>query len=312
LFNRWGTRDHGKINLFWAIINLFTELTLIIVGMGIFSIPAGNRSGVRIEDSVRYGDIELSYGVTYSPKRKSLAILLHDPDTIEVKAPAGFSLSSIRKIVLEKLPWIRKKQAGLAESGSRAVIRTYSSGELFRYLGSDITLSIVHCVDGLQGPGPFNGSADGGPDRRIRRATDPPAILSGTILTLVVPGSVPGPEIRGFVKTQVLAWYRDRATRIIGERVRYFSTVLNVPAPEYRVRNIRKRWGSCSGNNHLSFNLRLVMAPENQIDYVVLHEMCHIIHKDHQARFWSDISRYMPDYVRRKDELKREGWQYVL
>jgi predicted metal-dependent hydrolase len=280
--------------------------------MGIFLIPAGNKSGVRIEDSVRYGDRELSYGVTYSPKRKSIAILLHGPDHIEVKAPAGVSLSSIRKIVLEKSPWIRKKQAGLAGSGSRAITRTYSSGELFRYLGSDITLNIVHCIDGSQDPYPFNGSADGGPGRRIRRRTDPPAILSGNLLTVIVPGSVPGPEIRGYVKKQVLAWYRDRATRIIGERVGYFSTVLNVPTPEFRVRNIRKRWGSCSGNNHLSFNLRLVMAPGIQIDYVVLHEMCHIIHKDHQARFWSEVSRYMPDYIRRKDQLKREGWQYVL
>jgi predicted metal-dependent hydrolase len=221
-------------------------------------------------------------------------------------------LSSIRKIVLEKYQWIRKKQAGLAESGSRAVTRTYSSGELFHYLGSDISLNITRHSDGRAEAGPLNEGADLRPGRRIRRVTDLPATLSGTILSVVVPENIPGQAIRDYVKKKIIAWYRDRATRIIGERVRYFSTVLDVPVPKFRIRNIRKRWGSCSGNNHLSFNVRLIMAPESQVDYVVLHEMCHTIHKDHQARFWSAVNRYMPDYTRRKDRLKREGWQYVL
>ncbi|HVP94543.1 MAG TPA: SprT family zinc-dependent metalloprotease [Methanoregulaceae archaeon] len=280
--------------------------------MGIFSIPAYNKSGFSLEDSVRFGDSKISYGITYSRKRKTLAIVLHRPGYIEVKAPAGFSLSSVRKVVLRKSPWILKKLAGFADSTPRAVTRVYSSGELFHYLGNEISLNIIHDGDGGPETGPFNGNTGGGPGRRVPGATDPPVTLCGTTLAVFVPGTVSRQTTRDYVKKHVVAWYRTHSALYIGDRIRYFSSLLGIPSPEFRVRNIRKRWGSCSHDNHLSFNIRLIMAPENQIDYVVLHEMCHISHKDHQPQFWSEVGRHMPDYKQRKDLLKREGWQYVL
>ncbi len=214
--------------------------------------------------------------------------MLHRPEYIEVKAPAGFSLSSVRKIVLQKSPWILKKLEGLAGSVPRTLSRNYSPGELFYYLGSAMTLNIRRDAENLQ------------------------VAMNENMITVSVHGDVREQAIRDHVKKQLLAWYREHAFRVIGDRVRFFSDVLDIPVPDFRVRNIRKRWGSCTADNHLSFNIRLVMAPKNQIDYVVLHEMCHIFHKDHQEEFWNAVGRYMPDYPVRRALLKREGWQYVL
>lgn len=280
--------------------------------MGIFSFPAGIRSGTGPGDSVRYDDKELSYRVTYSKKRKTLAIVLHRPDGIEVKAPAGYPLSSIRLMVLAKSPWILKKLAAFADEGPRSVQRNYLSGEVFHYLGRNITLTIIRDDSGFSGRGPGFGQGPRRPGRRTPGAIRPHVTLSGTALTVFVPGSYTEQETRHQVNRLVLAWYRDRAILIFGNRVEFFSSVLAIPVPEFRVRNIKRRWGSCSADNHLSFNMKLVMAPENQIDYVVLHEMCHIFHKDHQAGFWTAIGRYMPDYKERRALLKQEAWQYVL
>jgi len=280
--------------------------------MGIFSVPAVIRSGPGPQDSVRYGDEELFYRVTYSKKRKSLAIVLHRPDKIEVKAPDGCSISSIRTMVLLKSPWILKKLAVFADEGPRSVQRNYENGESFHYLGQVISLAITGGGSGPLEGGPGCGCIAGRSGGKTPRSARPRVTLCGTTLSIIVPGNITEQARRNYVKKMVLSWYRAMSVRILGERVRFFSSVIGIPVPEFRVRNIRRRWGSCSVDNHLSFNMKLVMAPENQIDYVVLHEMCHIFHKNHQAGFWSTVGRYMPDYKERKGLLKQEAWQYVL
>jgi predicted metal-dependent hydrolase len=285
---------------------------LISLGMGIFSVPAGIRSGIDPRDSVRFGDKDLFYRVTYSRKRKTVAIVLHRPDGIEVKAPDGYPLSSIRMVVLKKSPWILKKMAGYAGEGPRSLQRHYESGEVFHYLGRRIALDVISDDNGsVKGdPGSGHGSSDAG--AKTSRAARPHITLCGTTLTVTVPGTATEQARRDFVKEMVLSWYKDMSIRVIGERVQFFSLVLDIPVPEFKVRNVKRRWGSCSEDNHLSFNIRLVMAPEDRIDYVVLHEMCHIFHKDHQARFWSAVDRFMPDYKERRALLRRDGWQYIL
>ena len=280
--------------------------------MGIFSIPAGIGSGSGREDSVRYGDRELFYRVTYSKKRTTLAIVLHRPDGIEVKAPAGYPLSSIRTLVLGKSPWILKKLACFADEASRTVVRNYASGELFYVLGQGITLTIIRETGGSRRGFDDRGCEGDICDRAVPGAAGTRIALCKTSLTVPVPGNLTDQETRDYVKAMVLSWYRETATRILRERVQFFSSVLGIPVPAFRVRNIRRRWGSCSADDHLSFNMRLVMAPKDQIDYVVLHEMCHIFHKDHQAGFWAAVGRYMPDYRERRAALRREGWRYVL
>ena len=271
-------------------MNLYLIATfgIIIVSMGIFQIPAYITNGMAVEDSVLSGDREIPFSISYSRKRKTLVIIVHRDQVIEVKAPAGFPIPAIREIVRKKSPWILKKLAGFAISGTHRILPSYTDGEVFFHLGHPMTLAVVRTESGL------------------------PVRLVNTVLEVSVPGDIPENNVSGYVKNQVTAWYRSRAIQIIGERLSHFSVILDIPMPQFRVRNTRKRWGSCSCDNHLSFNLKLVMAPLEQIDYVVLHEMCHIIHKDHQKQFWSAVNRVMPDYKKRKALLKRDGWRYVL
>jgi predicted metal-dependent hydrolase len=87
-----------------------------------------------------------------------------------------------------------------------------------------------------------------------------------------------------------------RAKFIIPQKVAYFSRIINVVPSSVKITSAKTRFGSCSGKNALCFSYRVMMEPEKAIDYVVIHELCHILHHDHSKYFWQEVEKYMPDY----------------
>lgn len=83
---------------------------------------------------------------------------------------------------------------------------------------------------------------------------------------------------------------------IIPQKVEYFAKIMNVEPTSVKVTNAAARWGSCSGKNSLCFSWRLMLYPEKAVDYVVIHELSHILHHNHSREFWQTVAKYMPDY----------------
>ena len=103
-------------------------------------------------------------------------------------------------------------------------------------------------------------------------------------------------------------WYRAQARTEIAPRIARATAALHVTEPtSLAIRNQRTRWGSCSTTGTLSFNWRLVLAPEPVLDYVVWHEACHLVVMDHSRRFWALVERHMPDYREPRRWLRRNG-----
>jgi predicted metal-dependent hydrolase len=103
------------------------------------------------------------------------------------------------------------------------------------------------------------------------------------------------------------AWYKDQARLILPERTNYFAHQFGLKVRSIRITSARTRWGSCSRLNALSFTWRLVMAPLEIIDYIVVHELAHIAEKNHSRAFWSQVERMLPDYHYRRKWLKNNG-----
>lgn len=99
--------------------------------------------------------------------------------------------------------------------------------------------------------------------------------------------------------------YRERAKAIIPARVSHFAAIMGVTPTGVHITSARKRFGSCSPKNALCFSLFLMQYPDDAIDYVVVHELAHILHHDHSARFWDTVEKYMPDYKRRRALLRQ-------
>jgi predicted metal-dependent hydrolase len=239
-------------------------------------------------NSIVHEGMIIPYDITYSPRRKSISIIVHHTKRVEIKAPTGTPTSFIHGLAEKKVTWIVKRLMILDSMKVLQVERQYREGELFFFLGSPCTLSLMR-VTGTGGIRYDEGN-----------------------LMVTIPYSLPDHDHPRYIRQIVLDWYRDQASRVIREQIQDYATIIGVGPPSFKLKNVRRRWGSCNHENKLNFNIRLVMAPINLIEYVVLHELCHIMHKNHSREFWESLREVMPDYRERRNLLKREGHRYVL
>lgn len=155
---------------------------------------------------------------------------------------------------------------------------SYKSGDALPYLGRDYILEI----------------------RQYPSYRKPGVQLAGE--RLVVLAAKPDPDT---VRRAVLEWYGMRACSIIPERVAYYQPQVAKPVNVIRIKDVRSRWGSCSSKGNLNFNWRLVLAPMEVLDYVVVHELCHLREMNHSKAFWSLVEGILPDYRKRREWLKK-------
>lgn len=104
--------------------------------------------------------------------------------------------------------------------------------------------------------------------------------------------------------------YISLALKKFPERVAYFAPKVGVTYGRITIREQKTRWGSCSAKGNLNFNWKLVRMPEEILDYVVVHELCHRLEMNHSDRFWAEVGRVIPDYQLRRKWLKDHGWEY--
>jgi predicted metal-dependent hydrolase len=108
-------------------------------------------------------------------------------------------------------------------------------------------------------------------------------------------------------KESLRIWYRQRALSFLPERVKFYEEIMGCTARAIRISRARSRWGSCSADNRLAFSWRLMMAPQEVIDYIVIHELAHIREKNHSPRFWSLVGKICPDYKDQRRWLRNTG-----
>lgn len=104
---------------------------------------------------------------------------------------------------------------------------------------------------------------------------------------------------------------RERAKSVLAQRTAYFARQVGVTYGRITVRDQKTRWGSCSQTGNLNFNFRLILAPLEVLDYVVVHELCHRRQMNHSAQFWQEVAQVLPDYRKRKAWLTENGWRLM-
>lgn len=104
---------------------------------------------------------------------------------------------------------------------------------------------------------------------------------------------------------------RERAKAVLAQRTAYFARQIGVTYGRITVRDQKTRWGSCSQTGNLNFNFRLILAPLEVLDYVVVHELCHRRQMNHSTQFWQEVAQVLPDYRKRKAWLTENGWRLM-
>jgi predicted metal-dependent hydrolase len=99
-------------------------------------------------------------------------------------------------------------------------------------------------------------------------------------------------------------WYSNRAEEVIKERIKYYQKLFNITPKGIKIKEQKKRWISCTLNNELLFNWKSIIAKSASLDYIIVHEMCHMLHKNHTNEFWELVASMLPDYKARKEWLR--------
>ena len=115
-----------------------------------------------------------------------------------------------------------------------------------------------------------------------------------------------------FTRSALIRWYKRNAKRKFNEKVERYAKVVGVTPRSISIKSFKSRWGSCSAEGDVDFNWVVVMAPNCIVDYIVIHELCHLIYHDHSPKFWTEVERVMPDYKEHKVWLKVNGHKLVV
>jgi predicted metal-dependent hydrolase len=235
-----------------------------------------------------YGDSTIAYDVVYSGKRKTIGITVYPTGDVRISAPHRVSQAEVRRLVAEKADWIAKKLHEYKIEGCHDAAKKYVEGETFLYLGKEY---LLHIVSGNHGP---------------------LVTLDDRRLNIVLPPGLVAGQQPAMAREAVFEWYRFHAEMTVEKAMGPYCRRLGILPPSYKVKNLSKRWGSCTARNDLNFNAKISMAPLPQLEYVVAHELCHVKVKDHSPRFWSLMEAVAPGYEEAKKALRKDGWKYEL
>jgi len=227
----------------------------------------------------KYGDREIEFEIEYR-NRKTMAIQMEPLDKILVLSPIGLSEELIKEKVKSKGKWIIKKLVEFKDVGYQPFNREFVNGEALMYLGRNYLLEIIN-------------------DSNIKW---PKVCLSDGRFYLTTPS-----KDQNNMRKAMEKWYRRQAEKIMGERVKFYKPKIGIEPNKVKIKEQKKRWGSCTSEGNVYFNWRSIMAPSNVIDYIVVHEMSHLIHKNHSIKFWDKVESILPDYKERRKWLRKYG-----
>jgi predicted metal-dependent hydrolase len=217
----------------------------------------------------------VSYTIKRSARRRAISILV-DEEGVRVGAPWDATQTAIERLLRKHAVWVLRK---LEEwQARRAPAPRWIDGETLMLLGEPFTLKLV------------------AESQQVR--------LDGSCLLVGAGASVP---------RRVQEWLHAQALACFEERVEHYRRMIDVPRPPVvHLSSARTRWGSCHSSGRIHLNWRLIQMPARLLDYVVAHEVAHLVEMNHSQRFWRTVARLVPDYAARRKELRHEGHRYLV
>ncbi len=225
---------------------------------------------------IKFGSEVIAYTVDYRD-RKTLEISVYPDTSVRVVAPVDRSFQEIEEKVRKRASWIIEQRYFFSMFLPRQPEKRYVSGESFYYLGKQYRLKVIES------------------DRED-------VILKHGFINIYIRS-----KNKNHIEKLLNKWYRQKAEIKFKQRLNLCSKKINkygIADPSIQIRKMTKRWGSCSKNNSIILNTELIKAPSHCIDYVILHEMCHLKYFNHSRKFYDLLVKMMPDWEKRKKRLE--------
>lgn len=226
--------------------------------------------------------IDFDYLVRKSPRRKTISITVYPDNRVLVAAPSKMSQKSVLDFLEAKSDWVRRNISYNLEKARRKAHLRFIDGEKVLYLGNEYVL-------------------------RIEEATPEGVFLKDGEMRVRLDGAGAGESRSELVRNRLLAWYVDRARVEIEKRIHTYGKRIGVMPISVTIKKMRCRWGSCSVRGRINLAWNIIMAPEKILDYLVVHELCHLVHNDHSKEYWSLVASFLPDCRASRKWLRENG-----
>ncbi|WP_394791005.1 M48 family metallopeptidase [Rhodoferax sp.] len=228
---------------------------------------------------------DIAYQLLPGAQRQTTDIVIERDGLITVRPPLRMTPEQVDTTVLSKRMWIYRNLAEWRSLNATRVVREWVNGESFPYLGSNYRLLLV-------------------PEQ------DTPLQLKDGRFQLLRSVIAAGDTEAGHKAFE--NFYREKGQARFTDRVAHLAPKVGVAPGAVFVKDIGYRWASCLKNGDLHFHWKCLMAPPTVIDYIVVHELCHIYHRDHSAAFWNEVDKVLPDFRERKEWLRVRGAELDL
>lgn len=229
---------------------------------------------------VPYGSKRIYFELEHR-SRKSLAITVYPDLSVGVVAPETATLDKVKSKVKKRACWIQKQKLYFEDFLPASPPKKYISGETFRYLGRQYRLKVL-------------------------QSKREEVKLKGRYITVFTANKKNAMKVKKLLN----AWYREHARRRFEDRIEVLFPKLkkhNPKKPTLQLKKMTKRWGSCSVNGNILLNPELIKTPSQCIDYVIVHELCHLVIPSHSTKYYQLLDKVMPDWRTRKTILEGGG-----
>ncbi len=247
-----------------------------------------DKSGTFRNGTVTLDGEEIPYYVTVNRKRKRIAITIRDDLGIEIRSPVPLNAAEAEFSIADVSEWIRKTRSKKMVWRENMLSRQYAEGETIPFQGR--VLTIRH----TESEGIFSASIRGGE------------------LWIALPPGRRAEEELPRIREAVMNCYADEIRPVAVDIAAASAEAIGVACPRVRFGYQKRRFGSCTPKNGIIINIRVAMAPPQYLEYTIIHEVCHLVERNHQQRFWDLVATLLPAYKGLHDELQKEGMQYCF
>lgn len=238
-----------------------------------------------MQNYIELGNQKINYSIVRS-NRKTIGISLSINYGVKVSAPKKISDKQIAEVVKEKATWILEKLSYLENIKAEMPKIKFDNGEKFFVLGKEYTLKIS----------------------KAYLTSSVSVTLSDNYIFVSLPqnNSISG-NLSDLIRKHIVDWYKNYTKEVVSERIKFFSKKMDVIPTKLIIKDLKSIWGSCTVKNVININWKIIMAPLDIVDYLVVHELTHIKIKNHSKHFWKMAESILPNYKACSKWLKING-----
>ncbi|HEX2405863.1 MAG TPA: SprT family zinc-dependent metalloprotease [Nitrososphaeraceae archaeon] len=262
-----------------------------------------NKSPKATKEIFQHGNNKILYNLVRSKRQKTSELIIENENEITLRVPFDKPLSEIKEIIQKKIQWILKKQDEYQKAKPEIKELSYLPSSTLPYLGNNYTIELrnIHSytnTDSNRNSSSFNDN-------------EKVELYDNKLLFYLNDAesyqNTNGEFIKNKIKQLYEKWLYEQAQTIFEEKIKEFSKLIEVNPPTSQVKKLKNRWGSLTKNKKKVLNINLLITSEKIIDYIIVHELCHMRREDHSHDFWSLLHRYIPDYQERLNWLNING-----